>query len=140
MEVKSGKIRGESKASQNASFYTSLFFYSARVSCVSDDIFWFLMVLFCDNRTRGPAANVANPQSNPGTFVTTFYKGLAPELCVPCLPGSRFSEFATSVAGTSVRPSLSRGDLCKIHSKCMKEGCVDLQLLQNHLHFHTGIL
>ena len=121
MEVKSGKIRGESQATQNASFYTSLFFYSARVSCVSDDIFWFLIGIFCDKRTRRPAANVANPQSNPGHFVTTFYKGLAPELCVPCLYGSRFSEFATSVAGTSVRPSLSRGELCIIHCKCMKD-------------------
>ena len=140
MEVKSGKIRGESKASQNASFYTSLFFYSARVSCVSDDIFWFSIGIFCDNRTRGPAANVANPQSNSGIFLTISIKIVETGSATPCLYGSRFSEFATSVAGTSVRPSLSRGDLCEIHSRCMKEGCDDLQLLQNHLHFYLGIL
>ena len=77
------RIQRKKSISKRFLLYLSFFFYSARVSCVSDDIFWFSIGIFCDKRTRRPAANVANPQSNSGIFLTISIKNSGDRKCDP---------------------------------------------------------
>ena len=73
-----GKIRKNPRRIQNICkricLYRSFLIYSARASCDSDDIFWFSIPIFCDKRTRRPAANMSNPQGSSVHFFTISIK------------------------------------------------------------------
>ena len=105
-----GKIRENPRRIQSNSkrflSYLSFFFYSARVSCVPDDIFWFSIGIFCDKGTRRPAANVANPQSNPGHFLTISIKDIGKHMWDP-LPSRLSFLRICDLIGWNIRASFT---------------------------------